>query len=154
MKRIAVFTVCALMLLPTAFAGANRDSETRIDALFASVKASDPGAAVMVIRDGRVTIERRSETPRLVPVEPDTAAVGRHDEAGPGAPVEEVVDLAGGHPSCRQHLPRQRVALRPEVDAEVGEGKEEGARQQLKLVHRRSIVREHRHERAQLSALR
>ncbi len=58
MKRIGVSTVCTLMLLLTAFAAANGDTESRIDALFASVKADDPGAAVMVIRDGHVVFQR------------------------------------------------------------------------------------------------
>jgi CubicO group peptidase (beta-lactamase class C family) len=58
MKRIAAFTVCTLMLLPIAFAAAKPGTEAGIDALFASVTPSDPGAAVMVIQDGRVIFQR------------------------------------------------------------------------------------------------
>jgi len=58
MKRIAALTVCTLVLLPIAFAAAKPGTEARIDALFASVKPSDPGAAVMVIQDGRVILQR------------------------------------------------------------------------------------------------
>ena len=58
MKRLTAFIVCTLMLLPAAFSAANPEPKTRIDTLFASVKPSDPGAAVMVIQNGRLVVQR------------------------------------------------------------------------------------------------
>ena len=49
MKRIVAITV-GLLLLSTAISEARPVTDAQIDTLFASVKASDPGAAVMVIQ--------------------------------------------------------------------------------------------------------
>jgi CubicO group peptidase (beta-lactamase class C family) len=58
MMRITALMACFFLLLPAPYAVVKSGAEDRIDALFAGVKPADPGAAVMVIRSGRVVFER------------------------------------------------------------------------------------------------